>query len=255
MERVIMRAHKPDHLRTHVVCPGMVYGGGEDDLGLHPLFKLVFESPDDPLKLLTPGANVLPLIHIADLVAYVQGVLSGAPPERYLLACEPGRATLKAVSRAISTCMGGGQLAPASWQDVLARPDVTHLLMHVPFECTRLPEGRGPSFSEDGFLDRVEQVAEEYKAARGLRPLRVVLQGPPASGKTLLATASAKIFGVRRVDLKTVVEWAYAQPEGSPTRARIDAVMKASRPACGSTRVAALPSHMRPCIASPAAAH
>ena len=93
VERVIMRAHKPDHLRTHVVCPGMVYGGGEDDLGLHPLFKLVFESPDDPLKLLTPGANVLPLIHIADLVAYVQGVLSGAPPERYLLACEPGRAT------------------------------------------------------------------------------------------------------------------------------------------------------------------
>lgn len=210
-----------------MVCPGLVYGGGEDELGLHPLFRSAFEKPDAPLPLYGPGNNVLPTVHINDLVAYVRGVLACVPPQRYLLACEPGGAMLRDATDAISHALASGKVASVPWEEMLARPGLSHLLMHAPMEPTPLPDGHGPDWSTvPGMTHSLGSAVKEYKARRGLEALRVVLLGPPASGKTLLAHVIEKLYGIRRVHAKAVYEWATSLPEEHPARARVDAVLK-----------------------------
>jgi len=233
MERTVARGHRPDVLRTHVVCPGMVYGHGEHDMGLHLLFKAAFQAPREPLPVYGPGSNVLPLVHLDDLCAYVLGVVHGAPPERYLIACEPERATLREVTEAVARGMGlpagEGGAREADWLECLARPEAAHLLMHAPMVATPLPEGHGPAWGARaaGFVDRIGATVAEYRTARGLLPLRAAFLGPPGSGKTLMAEVVAKMYRVERVTCKAVVAWAAGlEDPAHPARARVEAALK-----------------------------
>lgn len=43
VEQLVLRAARKGRLRTLVVCPGLMYGCGEDDQGLHMLFRAAWE--------------------------------------------------------------------------------------------------------------------------------------------------------------------------------------------------------------------
>lgn len=58
---------------------------------------------------------------------------------------------------------------------------------------------------DSGFVARIERVVEEYRAARNLRPLRLIVLGPPASGKTMIARALARHYRLHYVSLKRLI--------------------------------------------------
>lgn len=75
VERLLLRAHCPHlRLRTHVVAAGLVYGGGECDAGIHPLWRDAYSNPDTPPAVAGGGAGVLPLVRLEALVDYVRRV-------------------------------------------------------------------------------------------------------------------------------------------------------------------------------------
>lgn len=43
-EQLVLRANRPGRLHTHVVCPGILYGGGEADDQLHGLWRQAWEG-------------------------------------------------------------------------------------------------------------------------------------------------------------------------------------------------------------------
>lgn len=55
------------------------------------------------------------------------------------------------------------------------------------------------------FRDIVDVVIEEYKAARNLRPVKIIVLGPPASGKTRVARYLADYYGIHYVHVKTLI--------------------------------------------------
>lgn len=55
------------------------------------------------------------------------------------------------------------------------------------------------------FRDVIDVVIEEYKAARNLRPVKIIILGPPASGKTRVARYLADHYGIHYVHVKTLI--------------------------------------------------
>lgn len=60
--------------------------------------------------------------------------------------------------------------------------------------------------SRGGFCARIDSLVEEYRAARDLRPLRLIVLGPPASGKTILASQLARHYRLHYVSLESLVD-------------------------------------------------
>lgn len=71
-ENVVIRLKKPD-IRTHVICPGILYGDGEDDAGFHSLWRLSWEAQED-LDVLGPGKYyILYLLKALRIIVYKEG--------------------------------------------------------------------------------------------------------------------------------------------------------------------------------------
>nr|ADI46823.1 FAP75f [Volvox carteri f. nagariensis] len=158
VEQLVMRAGRRGKLRTAVVCPGLLYGEGEDDLTFCNAYKAAWAlqswstrgfaaaagvaaaavadatagwgAAGGPPRLLVygRGTNVLPTLHVADLAAYL-------------------------------VVLAGG------------------LLAHLP------------------------GVVAEFLAARSLTPLRLLVTGPPLSGKTHLARRLAHRYGLSYINV------------------------------------------------------
>lgn len=69
LEREVMNAQKRhmQHLRTLIVCPGIIYGGKEDIL--HFIFKKCYFNKIQ-IETFTPGSNFIPLIYLQDFIKY-----------------------------------------------------------------------------------------------------------------------------------------------------------------------------------------
>lgn len=55
------------------------------------------------------------------------------------------------------------------------------------------------------FGDSIGVIVKEYKAARNLHPVRVIVMGPPASGKTRVASYLAKHYDIHYVHVKSLI--------------------------------------------------
>lgn len=79
VETTVVRAARKGRLRTHVVCPGLLYGAGESDSFLHPTFKCSWEVDQGTPEVYGSGANRLPMLHVADLSQYVAELAAAVP--------------------------------------------------------------------------------------------------------------------------------------------------------------------------------
>lgn len=55
------------------------------------------------------------------------------------------------------------------------------------------------------FRDAIGVIVKEYKAARNLLPVKIIVLGPPASGKTRVARYLADHYGIHYVHVKTLI--------------------------------------------------
>jgi len=99
-----------------VVAAGVLYGAGEDDL--HHLFKAAWMHAGDAsfpgLPLIGDGKNVIPTIHVYDLVSVLRMLLEAAAAQAleqsYFVAVDGGHTTQKALVTAIAQGVGDGKI-------------------------------------------------------------------------------------------------------------------------------------------------
>ena len=192
----------PPALDPWQVAAGLTYGA-EEDL-FHALFKTAWSCAPLPLNTIADGSNVLPTVHVFDLCSAVFKLLENESLP-YILAVdapadEEKPQTLSAIVTALSAELGVGEvLPPPSRDDVLLIRDYEYFQVGAPIGEAPGLKLQGAAINDLGFewhaqgglLASLPMVVQEYRTARGLQPLRLLVHGNDDFAKTELAEALA----------------------------------------------------------------
>eukprot|EP00771_Trimastix_marina_P004092 gnl/Trimastix_PCT/825.p1 GENE.gnl/Trimastix_PCT/825~~gnl/Trimastix_PCT/825.p1 ORF type:complete len:1009 (+),score=386.96 gnl/Trimastix_PCT/825:46-3027(+) len=204
LERLILRRARR-RLRTLVLTLGVLYGDGEEPF--HDWFKMAWHGEPAALPLYGDGENHVPTIHVRDVCTIVGHVIEQPPEETILLCVDEGNATQRQIAEAIANKMGTGRVEPVSEEQLmLTSRDLAYLIEDVPMESAVLREMELEWHCQGGLIEHLDKVVEEYKQDRGLTALKILVHGPPASGKTTLSQALAQHFKLAHVNLDATIE-------------------------------------------------
>ena len=109
LEQLLLRCSRPGRLAAYVVCPGVLYGAGEDDSQMHGLWWAAWEGRQ-PLLLHGEGRNRLPTLHVQDLAAFAEAVVLQQPACRHLLACDGAAVSQAELLGAVGQLLGNRQM-------------------------------------------------------------------------------------------------------------------------------------------------
>ncbi|TPX48909.1 adenylate kinase [Synchytrium endobioticum] len=210
VEKLIIKYGKKSSFKAYVVGAGLVYHAGESIF--HYILKAAWQNaPGIPCY--GDGANILPTIHLEDLCNIVVEIIETTPDNHFFLAIDDAKSSLFDITKAISDTLGNGKVAKVPKEQALLQRDVTQadydmLLANLHLEPGRVKEMSFEWVSEAGLVDNVNQLVDEYRDARGLHPLKVVVHGPPASGKTAYAKRIAEHYEIHYLDVHETVQTA-----------------------------------------------
>mmetsp|Transcript_45282 Transcript_45282/g.111196 ORF Transcript_45282/g.111196 Transcript_45282/m.111196 type:complete len:707 (+) Transcript_45282:43-2163(+) len=220
LETLCLSLNSKNNLSAYVVCAGILYGSGEHVL--HDMFKAAWLSQQSH-RIIGPGNNYIPMVHVRDVARLVKHLAEDTFPEcpEYLVCVDHSSTTQAEVVQGIVNHVcdpyAVQHIAPA---EAITAEDVDVLTLDLrfqPSECIYQPEMDAeiaedmptPLFtwwSKNGLLANMDVVASEFCRWRNLRPIRTLLCGPPASGKSFLSGKVAECFNVPHITVKAVVE-------------------------------------------------
>ena len=88
-------------LNVYVICPGFIYGCGEDFF--FDYFRKAWIGGIDYMPIIGEGMNFLPTIHILDLIQIIKRIIEKKPIINYIFACDKTKnPTMKNIIRSIS---------------------------------------------------------------------------------------------------------------------------------------------------------
>lgn len=219
-------------LHTYALFSGLPYGQGEGLLS--DLFHAAWHHQTLPMY--GHGRNVIPLIHVDDLsrIIYRVGASEDTLEERYLFAVDRSMMTQKKLLECIQKRIGGevlplspprlpemvdlqdAKLNPPSTMDELQKLYFNHCgLAALPYMLSDiraepgsvlniLPEEEWEAL--EGFAEHMEKVVYQYMHTRGIKPQRVVVTGPPFSGKEVISKVLSFLYHTPYLTKESVVE-------------------------------------------------
>ncbi|WIA09806.1 hypothetical protein OEZ85_009181 [Tetradesmus obliquus] len=173
---------------------------------MHRLWRAAWEG-QQPLQLHGEGRNRLPTLHVQDLAAFAEAVVLQQPAGRYLLACDEEAVSQAELLGAVGQLLGNKQMQTLSGDATLLQPAPSPLLLlDLPFSASSLPQpGEMLRCCPRGLLGHLPLVLQQLLQARGLTPLRILIRGPPAAGKTHLAQRLAQLYGLLHINTAAVL--------------------------------------------------
>jgi adenylate kinase len=209
------------NLRVHVLCSGIRYGNGERTFYDH--FQKAWIQNPQCLPVIGDGKNLVPTIHVRDLASLVRRVvIENAKEHPYIFAIDKTpNPTQKRIVQAISKGMGTGLIENVS-KDSISEPWVDFLAINLkmkassafatiqikdedqidPDELEKLKkQNEFPWHTEKGIVKKISVLNDEFNQTRGLKPVKIIITGPPASGKTFYADKLAKYYNIPKVNV------------------------------------------------------
>lgn len=212
LEKLVTKSKRDDVLRTHVVAAGITYGAEEDIF--HPLFKSAWHCDPLPLLSLDDGANLLPTIHIADLCSVVERLLE-QDSKPYLLAVDAGQQqevpqTLLAITTKLSAELGIGEVTRPIQADVFIAKDYEFFQAGIRLQPAAIDDLGIEWHMKEGLLAHLPAVVQEYRDARKINALRLVVHGNDDIAMHALAQAIAAEYKLPHVHAASAVAKAAA---------------------------------------------
>ncbi|XP_055086920.1 adenylate kinase 7 [Periophthalmus magnuspinnatus] len=200
---------------TYVVVSGMQYGMGEQIF--HYFFKTSWEGLKPHIPVFGDGTNIVPTIHINDLASVIQNVIEHRPRPYYLLAVDYSTHTLEEIVQAIAKSLGPGTIKKMPLTEAclireLTVMEIDYMTVNLRMESAYLKEQLSVSWQcENGLVEHIDQVVQEYRQNRGLQPIRICVLGPPAVGKSTLSKMICDHYKLHHVKLKPTITETIAQ--------------------------------------------
>uniref|UniRef100_A0A3B4AW22 Uncharacterized protein n=1 Tax=Periophthalmus magnuspinnatus TaxID=409849 RepID=A0A3B4AW22_9GOBI len=200
---------------TYVVVSGMQYGMGEQIF--HYFFKTSWEGLKPHIPVFGDGTNIVPTIHINNLASVIQNVIEHRPRPYYLLAVDYSTHTLEEIVQAIAKSLGPGTIKKMPLTEAclireLTVMEIDYMTVNLRMESAYLKEQLSVSWQcENGLVEHIDQVVQEYRQNRGLQPIRICVLGPPAVGKSTLSKMICDHYKLHHVKLKPTITETIAQ--------------------------------------------
>jgi len=201
-------------LKTYVVWPGVLFGNGESVF--HTLFKSAWHCSES-LPVIGDGNNVIPTIHVHDLAGVLMAIMNTRPEDcQGYVAVDNSHNTLHEIVTAISKTLSNGAVKKVQRDEYLEFMTVqgeTHvhsLMMELNLQMSfSNAEDLGVEWrAQGGLVENAAAVVEEFRESRTLQPMRVMLYGPPASGKSFYAKELADEYELPLIRAADVIAWA-----------------------------------------------
>lgn len=210
METLVLSLNVKENIKTHVIGAGILYGNGEE--AFTELFKAAWLSRQSH-RIVSPGGNFIPTIHVRDVARLVKHLASTKVDQDYLLAVDLGNLTQKEIVQGIIDKVSNGYQVPLVAPEYCVLAEFADVLA---LDLRLEPSGpmMDPSFSwwcKEGLVANLEKVANEFCKWRNLRPIKVVVMGPPGSKVQEFSAKIANHYFVPVLKFDSMIDEAAAQ--------------------------------------------
>lgn len=206
------------NLRVYVLCAGVLYGVGERTFHSH--FKQAWLQNPRKLPYVGKGDNLVPTIHVRDLARLVRKIVQRRPDSYYIFAVDKTRnPTQKRLVEAISKGMGTAETESVKFDDVKQTDWAEFLTLNLKMKSSAvLKDEEPPEDAEDpeeeakklkfpwhcqkGIIKNILMLNNEFNSTRSLKPVKILITGPPASGKSHYAKILAKYYNVPHITIQ-----------------------------------------------------
>ena len=211
-------------LKSYVICPGFIYGCGEDIF--FDYFREAWKGSLEYMPILGDGDNHIPTIHILDLIHTIKRIINLKPDINYIFACDK---TKNPTLRNLLSCIGkgiGGIEAKVMKDFDLDKINMPHYAeLSIDLRIKNSPimddEPRRPKEDKEDYEERkfqwhcefgipenIDKLSEEFNLYRDLKPIKIVISGPPYGGKSTIAKMISEKYKISHFTIDKICEWA-----------------------------------------------
>ena len=223
MVETLALANTNPNLKTYIVCPGFIYGCGEDLF--YDYFKMCWLEIPGKLPIIGKGKNTIPTIHIKDLVSLIRRVIETKPKNKYIFAVDHTKnRQLGNIIKKLSKGVGNGlveNLDPNVPENINKIPHYAELSIDIKVKPSKIFNDERKDDEEDeafekrkfqwhcefGIPENTEKLRKEFNEYRGMHKLKVLITGPPGSGKTYISEKLSKFFNIPHFKINDIIEW------------------------------------------------
>ena len=170
--------------------------------------------------------NFLPTIHILDLVQIIRRIIEKKPIINYIFACDKTKNhTMKNIIRSISKGIGSIDIKNLTEFDIdeIDMPNFNELSIDIQIKSSMITEDEPRKENESldnynkrkfkwhcekGIPENMDLLRQEFNLYRGIKPIKIIVSGPPSSGKTFIAKKLANRFKILHLTIPDIVTWA-----------------------------------------------
>ena len=211
-------------LNVYVICPGFIYGCGEDFF--FDYFRKAWIGGIEYIPIIGDGMNFLPTIHILDLIQIIRRIIEKKPIINYIFACDKTKnPTMKNIIRSISKGIGSIDIKNLTDFEIdeIDMPKFNELSIDVQMKSSAVTEDEPKKQNESieeyekrifkwhcekGIPENMDLISQEFNLYRGIKPIKIIITGPPSGGKSYIADKIAKQFKITHLTMISICEWA-----------------------------------------------
>lgn len=182
------------------------------------------------MPILNKGINSIPTIHIQDMVNIIERIIHRIPQDNYIFAVDRTKnRSLKNIIQSISTGCGNSKIISISSNEIgnynkypfeELGIDI-HVKTSKVFDDVKDDDEEEEDFEkrkfqwhcEFGIPENSEKLRLEFTQYNDLKPVKLLITGPPGSGKTSIAEKLALFYNIPRIGVKDIIHYAKNLPE------------------------------------------
>ena len=117
---------------------------------------------------------------------------------------------MKNIIRSISKGIGSIDIKNLNEFDIdeIDMPNFNELSIDIQIKSSKVTENDFKWHCEKGIPDNMDLLRQEFNLYRGIKPLKIIISGPPCGGKTYIAKKIANQFKILHLTIPDIITWA-----------------------------------------------